>query len=56
MGLPDGLWEEYYETGGKAREGAFVNGERDGIWTGWKQDGTVQGTARYTQGRYAGPR
>jgi antitoxin component YwqK of YwqJK toxin-antitoxin module len=55
-GLPDGLWEEYFETGVKAREGAFQGGEKHGLWTGWNPDGTVQGTARYEDGRYMGRR
>ncbi|MCB9563428.1 MAG: hypothetical protein H6708_23760 [Kofleriaceae bacterium] len=41
-GVPTGTWTWYGRSTEKEREGSYVDGERDGTWTSWKDGKPVQ--------------
>lgn len=51
-GLADGLWREWWESGEKKFEGAFLNGKNDGVWTEWYPDGKVKKKLIFNNGQF----
>jgi len=50
-GLAHGLWKEWYKTGEKKFEGAFVEGKNDGTWIQWHSDGSIQRKLTFKNGQ-----
>ena len=46
-GLQVGHWNTLYKNGQKSIEGAYKNNERNGVWTFYKEDGTVYEVKEY---------
>jgi antitoxin component YwqK of YwqJK toxin-antitoxin module len=40
----------WYENGQKALEGNYINGEPDGTWNLWDEDGTIKKVENYQNG------
>ena len=47
---PIGKCTVCYENGQKSAEGGYVNGERDGLWTYWDEEGNVTSIKTYEAG------
>jgi antitoxin component YwqK of YwqJK toxin-antitoxin module len=41
----------WHENGQKKFEGNYKNGEEDGLWIWWDEEGNVTATATYQNGR-----
>ncbi|MBP6231524.1 MAG: hypothetical protein KA397_07765 [Paludibacteraceae bacterium] len=48
-GLLDGEYESYYETGQKDEQGFYLANKKHGVWTVYKEDGTIE-TVEYEHG------
>jgi antitoxin component YwqK of YwqJK toxin-antitoxin module len=48
--------ETYYPNAKMESEGAFVNGERDGIWRFWYQNGNLWSEGEFSNGKANGVR
>ncbi|NLF40234.1 toxin-antitoxin system YwqK family antitoxin, partial [bacterium] len=46
----DGKWEEFYESGQKAAEGFYRNGQLEGSWTDWYANGRKKAEGSYKGG------
>ncbi|MGD9633394.1 MAG: toxin-antitoxin system YwqK family antitoxin [Pirellulales bacterium] len=47
----DGFYHEFYPSGAKFVEGQFKKGNKDGTWTYYLENGTVQRTVNYKNGQ-----
>ena len=50
--LPDGSQRNswYYDNGSLRLQGIMIEGEREGIWKEWTEDGTIESTKTYDHG------
>ena len=46
-GKEDGLYTGWYENGQKRLEGTYKDGEKDGKWIYYNEDGTVKEVEEY---------
>lgn len=49
-GMPNGLWEIYYDNGQLCRKGHFISGRRDGLWEYYNSDGELKGKGLWKDG------
>jgi hypothetical protein len=49
-GLAQGPYEQRYESGGKQLTGTMTDNQRDGAWTFYKPDGSVERVEKWTRG------
>lgn len=52
--LPHGNAFSWYSNGRKHYEGTFCRGERDGLWTWWREDGSPEKVGQYVNGALFG--
>jgi hypothetical protein len=53
-GVLHGPFVEYHRGGGRAREGQYRDGEKQGFWTIWFESGAVEEEAQFDRGRLHG--
>lgn len=44
----------YHENGTKGKEGQYINGRMEGVWTWWYSDGEKKRQGKYVQGKKDG--
>jgi len=49
--MHEGRFQYYFENGITSAEGNYRNGEKDGLWTGYYQDGKIDDSIEYKNGR-----
>lgn len=56
-GVPHGPAREWFPDGRLANEGAYLDGQRDGPWTFWREDGSIdeERSGLYRAGRKVPP-
>ncbi len=47
----EGRYQYYFENGITSADGNYKNGEKDGLWTGYYQDGKIDDSIEYKNGR-----
>jgi len=52
--VPDGIWQEWYETGEKKLQGTYSRGLKVGAWTGWHTNGKESLSGTYVNGKEEG--
>jgi len=48
--VPQGEYKEYFESGKLKIEGSYVNGEKDGKWTEFDENGGILKTSKFIKG------
>lgn len=54
LGVKEGLWRYYDESGAVLLEGAYERGESAGVWHAWYENGTRKSVARCDRGQFHG--
>jgi antitoxin component YwqK of YwqJK toxin-antitoxin module len=53
-GVPDGIWQEWYETGEQKLSGTYSLGNKVGLWHGWHVNGQPSFQGTYKDGKEVG--